>query len=82
MALYVSIYSKKENSLKVFAAISALHGDHQVFIIEEASVSVSRLRKCSFYLSNRNDVSAGQRSLYWYSVVLPDLLVSCFTGDN
>lgn len=64
MALYVSIYSKKENSLQVFAAISALHGDHQVFVIEEAAVSVSRLRKCDLYLSNRNGLSAGQRTLY------------------
>lgn len=82
LALHVSIYTKKENSLKVFAAISLLHGEHQVFVIEKASVSVSRRRRCNFYLSDRNYLSAGQRTLYWYSVFLTDLLVSCFTEDS
>lgn len=82
LASHVSIYMGKKNSLEVFAALPVLHGDHQVFVMEKASVSVSRRRKCYFYLSDRNYLSAGQRTLCWYSVFLPDLLVSCFTGDR
>lgn len=45
LALFVNSSFKKENSFKVFAAVSVLHGDHQVSDTDKASVSVSRPRK-------------------------------------
>lgn len=84
LALYVNGSSKKENSLQVFAAVSVLHGDHQVFGIEEASVPISRPRKYNFTLISEMGMFKcwPKESFYWYSVLSPDLLIRISTGDS
>lgn len=85
LALYVNSSFKKEDSFKVFAAISVLCGDHQVFGIEKTSVPISRPRKYNFtFISVMGMFKClPKESFYWYSVLSPGLLISrSSTGGN